>query len=172
MKKNNSPKTRKIMVVAGEASGDTHAAKLVHALRETAPDTIFEFFGATSHNLRETEVETIVNSDNFSIVGLPEIGKALPMFWKAFQKLKRTAIERKPDAVILVPNYSVKKVLKSFIISRRSFGLGANIGFARFVNMLIYCSRFCLLKRIGIKNRGFTTSNMSAIRVSKKFIQI
>jgi lipid-A-disaccharide synthase len=110
MKKNNSPKTRKIMVVAGEASGDTHAAKLVHALRETAPDTIFEFFGATSHNLRETEVETIVNSDNFSIVGLPEIGKALPMFWKAFQKLKRTAIERKPDAVILVdfPEFNLK----------------------------------------------------------------
>ncbi len=103
-------KTRKIMIVAGEASGDTHAAKLVHALREVTPEKNLEFFGATSYKLREAEVETIVNSDNFSIVGLPEIGKALPMFWNAFQKLKRSAVERKPDVVILVdfPEFNLK----------------------------------------------------------------
>jgi len=100
----------KIMIVAGEPSGDAHAAKLVNALRKLAPAASFEFFGAASHKLREAGVEEIVNADDFSIVGLPEIAKALPMFWNAFQKLKQSAIERNPDAVILVdfPDFNLK----------------------------------------------------------------
>ncbi len=103
-------KTCKIIIVAGEASGDAHAAKLVNALRATAPETSFEFFGAVSHQMREAGVEEIVNADDFSIVGLPEIARALPMFWKAFRQLKNEAVRRKPDAVILVdfPDFNLK----------------------------------------------------------------
>jgi lipid-A-disaccharide synthase len=98
------------MIVAGEASGDAHAAKLVRALRELAPETNFEFFGAAGHNLREVGVEAVIDADNLSIVGLPEIARALPMFWKTFQTLKQAAASRKPDAVILVdfPDFNLK----------------------------------------------------------------
>ncbi len=104
------------MIVAGESSGDGHAAKLVAALRELAPAANFEFFGAASHQMRAAGVEETVNADDFSIVGLTEIARALPMFWKDFQKLKRAAIERNPAAVILVdfPDFNLKlaKTLK------------------------------------------------------------
>jgi len=104
------------MIVAGEASGDAHAARLVKRLRESSPQTTFEFFGATGEKLRDEVVETVVNADNFSIVGLPEIARALPMFWRAFQILKRAAADRRPDVVILVdfPDFNLKlaKVLK------------------------------------------------------------
>ena len=104
------------MLVAGEASGDAHAAKLVNALREIAPEINFEFFGATGKKMRDAGVETIVKSDNLSIVGLPEIARALPMFLKVFQKLKHIATKKKPDAVILVdfPDFNLKlaKALK------------------------------------------------------------
>lgn len=98
------------MIVAGEASGDAHAARLVMRLRESSPGAELEFFGATSHHLREAGVETVVNADNLSIVGLPEIAKALPTFWRAFQALKQEAMRRKPDAVILVdfPDFNLK----------------------------------------------------------------
>lgn len=98
------------MVVTGEASGDAHAARLVKRLREKSPATSFEFFGATGEQLRRESVETIVNSDHFSIVGLPEIARALPMFWRAFRRLKKTAEAEKPDAVILVdfPDFNLK----------------------------------------------------------------
>jgi lipid-A-disaccharide synthase len=98
------------MIVAGEASGDVHAAKLVRALRDLQPETEFEFFGAAGHHLRDAGVEAIVNADNLSIVGLPEIARALPMFWKTFQTLKREAVKRKPDAVVLVdfPDFNLK----------------------------------------------------------------
>lgn len=98
----------KFMIVVGESSGDAHAARLVKRLREFAPSA--EFFGATGVHLREENVETIVAADDFGITGLPEIARALPMFWQAFQTLKKTAIERKPDAVILVdfPDFNMK----------------------------------------------------------------
>ncbi len=104
------------MIVAGEASGDAHAARLVKRLREISPQTTFEFFGATGEKLRGENVETIVRADNFSVVGLPEIARALPMFWRAFQVLKKTAKDRRPDLVILVdfPDFNLKlaKALK------------------------------------------------------------
>ena len=43
----------KIMIVVGEISGDSHAAKLVKALRSLAPNIDFEFFGATGKKMRE-----------------------------------------------------------------------------------------------------------------------
>lgn len=98
------------MIVVGEASGDAHAAHLVEALRQNSPEIVFEFFGSTGQHLRDSGVETIVKADELAIMGLLEIGKALPMFWRVFQKLKQTAIERKPDAVILVdfPDFNMK----------------------------------------------------------------
>ena len=102
--------------MAGEASGDAHAAKLVKALRESAPNTKFILFGAAGHRLRAAGVEAIVNADELAIVGLPEIAKALPRFLKAFHSLSSAAINRRADVVILVdfPDFNLKlaKALK------------------------------------------------------------
>jgi len=102
--------TRRLMIVAGEASGDAHAAALVNALRATAPDNQLDFFGATGPLLRAAGVDSIVRSDDLAILGLVEIGGALPKFWQAFKFLKKAALERKPDAVILVdwPDFNLK----------------------------------------------------------------
>ncbi|PYT00970.1 MAG: lipid-A-disaccharide synthase [Acidobacteria bacterium] len=101
-------KSYKIMIVAGEASGDLHAAKLANAIREASPDV--SLFGACGPKMRDSGVEAIVDADNLSIVGLPEIGRALPMFLRVFRKLKQTAIERRPDVVVLVdfPDFNLK----------------------------------------------------------------
>ncbi len=99
---------KEIMIVAGEASGDKHSAKLVSALWEIEPETVF--FGATGPAMRALDVETIVNADELSIIGLPEIASALPMFIRTFRKLLRSAEERKPDVVVLVdfPDFNLK----------------------------------------------------------------
>ena len=104
------PISRQIMIVSGEASGDLHAAKLVRAIRESEPEAKFQFFGAAGPKMREEGVEPVVHADNLAIVGLPEIGRALPMFLKAFRDLKRAAIDREAEAVILVdfPDFNLK----------------------------------------------------------------
>lgn len=102
--------TVNIMLVAGEASGDNHAAKLVKALREAAPDRSFRFFGSAGPRMREEKVEAVVKADDMAIMGLPEIARALPLFLAAFNKLRAVAAERKPDAVVLVdfPEFNLK----------------------------------------------------------------
>jgi len=95
------------MVVAGEPSGDAHAAALVTALQERAD---VDFFGATGPLMRDAGVETIVNSDELAIMGIVEVGRVFRKFLSAFRKLKSAALERSPDAVILVdwPEFNLR----------------------------------------------------------------
>ena len=95
------------MIVAGEPSGDAHAAALVKALRERAE---LDFFGATGPLMREAGVETIVNSDELAIMGIVEVGRVFSKFLSAFRKLKAAAIQRSPDAVVLVdwPEFNLR----------------------------------------------------------------
>jgi lipid-A-disaccharide synthase len=100
-------KRPKLMVVAGEPSGDAHAAALVKALHERAD---IEFFGATGPLMRDAGVETVVNSDELAIMGIVEVGRIFRKFLRAFRQLKAAAIERSPDAVILIdwPEFNLR----------------------------------------------------------------
>src|SRR5262245_58373631 len=104
------PSPLPLMIVAGEASGDAHAAALVRALRAAAPEIQFEFFGSSGQQMRAAGVDSIVNSDELAILGLWEIARALPKFWRALGQLKRAAMDRKPDAAILVdwPDFNLR----------------------------------------------------------------
>ncbi len=98
------------MVVAGEPSGDAHAATLVRALREQAPHAKFELYGSTGPMMRDAGVEVVVRSDDLAIMGLVEVAGALPKFWKAYRALTKAARRRRPDAVILVdwPDFNLR----------------------------------------------------------------
>lgn len=103
-------KTLRFMIVAGEASGDGHAAKLVRAIRDGSPDNKIEFFGSAGPRMREAGVTATVEADSLSIVGLAEIGRALPMFLRTMRKLKAAAVEKRPDVAILIdfPDFNLK----------------------------------------------------------------
>ena len=102
------PPVPKLMIVAGEPSGDAHAAALVNALRER--EKRLECFGATGPLMRAAGVETVVDSDELAIMGILEVTHALPKFLKAFRQLKDAAFERSPDAVVLVdwPEFNLR----------------------------------------------------------------
>lgn len=99
---------RQLMIVAGEPSGDAHAAALVAALRRKT--SAIDFFGATGPLMRAEGVETIVNSDELAIMGILEVAQVFPRFISAFRKLKAAAIKRSPDAVVLVdwPEFNLR----------------------------------------------------------------
>lgn len=103
-------KSYRLLIVAGEPSGDALAAGLVGALREVAPDGRFEIFGGTGLKMRLAGVESIVDTDQLAITGLLEEARALHRFWRAFGKLRHAGIDRKPDAVILVdwPDFNLR----------------------------------------------------------------
>jgi len=51
---------RKVLIVAGEASGDLHGANLVHALRRLDP--LLRFYGIGGKNLQEAGVDLVARS--------------------------------------------------------------------------------------------------------------
>jgi len=89
-----------LAVVAGEASGDAHAAALVTAFATRAPDA--RWFGAGGPALRKAGVETLVDSEALAVVGIGEVLAHLPDLWRAMGTLKRALRERRPAAVVLV----------------------------------------------------------------------
>lgn len=97
------------MIVAGEASGDSHSAKLVRELQGAVPYGV-DFFGCAGPRMRDAGVDAIVKADGLSVVGIPEIARALPTFVNAFRKLKSAALERRPDVVVLVdfPDFNLR----------------------------------------------------------------
>jgi lipid-A-disaccharide synthase len=90
---------RKILVSAGEASGDLYASLLAEELRRVWPEA--EFFGCTGPRLRKTGVRTVVDAANLAVVGLVEVVSRIPRIYGEYRKLLAAARAEKPDLAIL-----------------------------------------------------------------------
>jgi len=90
---------RKILVSAGEASGDLYAALVVDQLRRLAPDA--EFFGCTGPRLRNSGVRTVVDAASLAVVGLLEVVHHIPRIYGEYRKLLASAERERPDLAIL-----------------------------------------------------------------------
>src|SRR5919112_3338676 len=65
-------------------------------------DESFRLMLVAGEESRDAGVESVVREDDLAITGLLEIARALPRFLNAYRALKRAALERRPDAVVLV----------------------------------------------------------------------
>jgi lipid-A-disaccharide synthase len=90
---------RKILVSAGEASGDLYASLVVEELRSLWPAT--EFFGCTGPRLRAAGVRTVVDAASLAVVGLLEVVSHIPRIYGEYRKLLAAARECRPDLAIL-----------------------------------------------------------------------
>src|SRR2546421_8937168 len=99
-----------LMIVAGEASGDKHGAKLAAALAALRPEATWDFFGAGGDEMRAAGVETLVDAREVAIMGALEVARALPKFLRVFRRLRDAANERKPQLVILIdwPEFNLR----------------------------------------------------------------
>lgn len=97
-----------VMLVAGEASGDLHAARLVHALSKMNP--AIRFIGMGGAQMRSAGVELLVDSSSLAVVGLIEVIAHYPALHSALDTLRRALREEPPDLVVLVdyPEFNLK----------------------------------------------------------------
>jgi lipid-A-disaccharide synthase len=98
----------RVLLLAGEPSGDRYAAGIARALREKVPGA--DIRGMGGQLSREAGVSLIVDSTELAVVGLTEVLSKLPALLRARFRL-RQAIERwRPDVVIPVdyPEFNLK----------------------------------------------------------------
>ncbi|MDX1951581.1 MAG: lipid-A-disaccharide synthase [Verrucomicrobiota bacterium] len=108
---------RSIMVIAGEASGDTLGAELVTAIKGRAADKI-EFIGAGGPKSANAGVELAFDLTEHAVVGIWEVVKNYGKFRGFFNQLLDLAKTRRPDVVILIdyPGFNLRfaKAIKEF----------------------------------------------------------
>ena len=98
----------RILVAAGEASGDLHAARLISALRSTGDPV--EVFGLGGDELEAAGVELLAHSREIAVVGITEVLKILPRARRIFRRLLEEVDRREPDLAILVdfPEFNLR----------------------------------------------------------------
>lgn len=89
-----------IWISAGEASGDLHAASLLSALRAIDPG--LQALGMGGPALTAAGCDVRFPMRLISLVGLTEVLSGLPRILKLLAEVKRTLIETKPRALILI----------------------------------------------------------------------
>jgi lipid-A-disaccharide synthase len=86
--------------VAGEASGDLHAAALVRELRRRAPH--IEVAGIGGDRLRAAGMRTLIDTTSVATMGFVETFGTVGRLWSAYRQLLRHLDEQRPDLVVLV----------------------------------------------------------------------
>jgi lipid-A-disaccharide synthase len=90
----------RILVSAGDASGDAHAAAVVAALRARLPDA--RFLGLGGAALERAGVEIRVPQRDVAVGGLVEVLGAVPRVLSAWRRLEQAARAERPALAILV----------------------------------------------------------------------
>jgi len=106
----------RILVVAGEASGDDHAARLVAAIREFCPQA--EFLGIGGEEMSAQGVRILTPAADLAVVGLMEVVGHLPAIWQALRTIGKVLKTARPDLAILVDfpdfNFWVARMAKYY----------------------------------------------------------
>ena len=99
---------KRIMIMAGEASGDLHGASLVSEAKKLDPS--LEFIGIGGIRMREAGVETLVDAAEMAVVGLVEVVAHFDVIAKAFLRLRNILKNDPPDLLILIdyPDFNLR----------------------------------------------------------------
>ena len=90
----------KILISAGEASGEMYGAQLIEAIRRRMSDA--RFFGVGGPRMRKAGCETVVDAQDLAVVGIVEILSHLRKIYGLFDHLIAEADRRKPDLAIVI----------------------------------------------------------------------
>ena len=99
---------QRVMIIAGEASGDMHAAKLVREVNQK--NQSIEFYGIGGKNMTEAGVKTLVDSADLAVVGLFEVLAHWNTISGALKKMQHLLRTDPPDLLVLTdyPDFNLR----------------------------------------------------------------
>jgi len=109
-----------LLVVAGEVSGDMHAAGLVRELLARRPD--LRVYGIGGDHLRAAGAHILQDSRDMAVTGFAEVTKRFAFFRRVFLDLAALAERRRPDIVLLVdyPGFNLRFAARAHAMGLRT----------------------------------------------------
>jgi len=105
-----------VLLIAGEASGDIHGAKLIQAMKNRSPNLRFKGIGG--EKMAAEGMEIIMPVSEMAVIGLTEIFKKLPTIFKAYKIIKNQLKYTPPTLCILIDypgfNLHIAKIATRF----------------------------------------------------------
>jgi lipid-A-disaccharide synthase len=100
------------LIIAGEVSGDHHAAPLITALKRRAPES--HFWGCGGDLMIKAGLDARYHVKDLSVTGFLEVIKHLSFFKSVMASIVSECSERKPDAAILLdyPGFNIRLGMK------------------------------------------------------------
>lgn len=114
----SSPPRRplRILMVAGEASGDLHGGDLARQILSLNPDC--DLFGIAGEQMRSAGVRPLVRMEDIHGLGLSELVSTIGRTVNAFRELRRIIRHQRPDLVILIDYAEFNLILSG--VARRA----------------------------------------------------
>ena len=102
----------RVLISAGEASGDLYASRVVEELRKRHPNA--EFLGCAGPRMQAAGVRAVVDSRSLAVVGIVEVLRHIPRIYGEFRKLVRAAKTEHPNIAILTdsPDFHLRLAKK------------------------------------------------------------
>ena len=101
-------KSKKVMMVTGEASGDLHGAHLMEAVHRINPGN--QFSGMGGEALKKAGMNLLYPNQSLSVVGITEVLLKLKAIRKTLHGLKQFLEREQPDLLILIdfPDFNLR----------------------------------------------------------------
>ncbi|MGD0339048.1 MAG: lipid-A-disaccharide synthase [Bacteroidota bacterium] len=98
----------RVLIVAGDPSGDLHGAGVVDELRRRLPD--IDLYGIGGDRMKNAGMELIYNANDLSFMGFAEVVKHLPFIRQVEKSLEGYLVSRRPDIVLLIdyPGFNLR----------------------------------------------------------------
>lgn len=98
----------KILISAGEASGDVHAAAVTAAIKKLDKDA--KVFGMGGDELRAAGGEVLFDIKDHGVMGFIEVIRKLPDLFRLRNAFEKIMDERRPDCLVVVdyPGFNMK----------------------------------------------------------------
>lgn len=99
---------RKVMISAGEASGDLHGASLAQAIKRADAETVL--FGMGGQVMRNAGVDVRFDIADIAVMGIVEVVKNLPRLFRLRDMLVEMAERERPDVVVIIdyPDFNMR----------------------------------------------------------------
>ncbi|MDP3561182.1 MAG: lipid-A-disaccharide synthase [Legionellaceae bacterium] len=100
--------SKRIVIVAGEESGDVHAAAFIRELKQR--NSNINFSGIGGQHMKDAGADIICNLACFGTTGISEVIRNARVLYRAFQDIKVHLEKQKPDLLILVdfPGFNLR----------------------------------------------------------------